>query len=406
MNAEEQLELIKRNTEEIITEEELLNKIKRSIEQKKLLRCKLGFDPSAPDLHLGHAVVLNKIRDFQVLGHHVTIILGDFTGRIGDPTGRSETRKQLTEEEVKANSLTYQEQLFKILDPDKTEVVYNSSWLSKMDFAAVIELAGKYTVARMLEREDFSKRYREGHAIGVHEFFYPLMQGYDSIVLEADVEFGATEQKFNLLMGRHLQKEYGYEPQVALMTPVLTGIDGRQKMSKSLGNYIGINEPPGEIFGKAMSIPDNLMIDYFKLTTRLEQEEISRIQSELESGTSHPRDIKMRLARELVKIYHGENKAREAEENFTNVFQRRQIPENVPQVKLPGDLEGKSVNVWKLLALAGLASSNSEARRLVKQGGVKVNSEKVLDFDSEVSATEGLLLQVGRRKFATITFSE
>jgi len=406
LNAEEQLELIKRNTEEIITEEELLNKIKRSIEQKKLLRCKLGFDPSAPDLHLGHAVVLNKIRDFQVLGHHVTIILGDFTGRIGDPTGRSETRKQLTEEEVKANSLTYQEQLFKILDPDKTEVVYNSSWLSKMDFAAVIELAGKYTVARMLEREDFSKRYREGHAIGVHEFFYPLMQGYDSIVLEADVEFGATEQKFNLLMGRHLQKEYGYEPQVALMTPVLTGIDGRQKMSKSLGNYIGINEPPGEIFGKAMSIPDNLMIDYFKLTTRLEQEEISRIQSELESGTSHPRDIKMRLARELVKIYHGENKAREAEENFTNVFQRRQIPENVPQVKLPGDLEGKSVNVWKLLALAGLASSNSEARRLVKQGGVKVNSEKVLDFDSEVSATEGLLLQVGRRKFATITFSE
>lgn len=404
MKAEEQFNIIKRNTEEIISEEELLNKLKRSMEQKMPLRCKLGFDPSAPDLHLGHAVVLNKIRDFQTLGHQVTIILGDFTGRIGDPTGRSETRKQLTEEEVMANSLTYQEQLFKILDPEKTEVVYNSYWLSKMNFAEVIELAGKYTVARMLEREDFSKRYREGQAIGVHEFFYPLMQGYDSIVLKADVEFGATEQKFNLLMGRHLQKEYGHEPQVAIMTPVLVGIDGKQKMSKSIGNYIGINEAPEEIYGKAMSIPDNLIMDYFKLTTRLEPEEISRLESELDKGVSHPRDVKMRLAHELVALYHGETKAGYAEDNFKNVFQRNLVPENVPQVKLTPDIENNNINAWKLLTLAGLVSSNSEARRLVKQGGVKINSEKVLDVDSEVKVTDGLLLQVGKRKFAKIIF--
>jgi len=404
LRAEEQLEIIKRNTEEIISEEELLHKLRRSIEQNKPLRCKLGFDPSAPDLHLGHAVVLHKIRDFQKLGHHVTIILGDFTGRIGDPTGRSETRKQLTEEEVLANSLTYQEQLYKILDPKKTEVVYNSSWLSKLDFAAVIELAGKYTVARMLEREDFAKRYREGQAIGVHEFFYPLMQGYDSVVLEADVEFGATEQKFNLLMGRHLQREYGYEPQVALMTPVLIGTAGSQKMSKSLGNYIGIHESPQEIYGKVMSIPDAIMMDYYRLATRLDPEVISRIELALQEGTHHPRDAKMRLAREIVALYHGENAAVSAERHFKDVFQQNLVPENVPRVKLSPELENEDIIIWRLLTLAGLSSSNSEARRFVKQGGVKVNSEKVLDVDTSVKATHGLLVQVGKRKFARLTF--
>ncbi len=404
MKAEEQLDVIKRNTEEIISEEELLDKLKKSIARNKPLRCKLGFDPSAPDLHLGHAVVLHKINDFQKLGHQVTIILGDFTGRIGDPTGRSETRKQLTEEEVMANSLTYQEQLFKILDPEKTEVVYNSAWLGKMDFASVIELAGKYTVARMLEREDFSKRYREGQAIGVHEFFYPLMQGYDSVVLQADVEFGATEQKFNLLMGRHLQREYGYEPQVALMTPVLIGIDGKQKMSKSLGNYIGIHEPPEEIYGKIMSIPDELMMDYFRLTTRLSQGELSEVESDLASETCHPRDAKMKLAREVVSLYHGDEKARLAENNFVHVFQQNLIPSNVPQVTLAPDLKNEQIIVWRLLTLTGLASSNSEARRLIKQGGVKVNSEKVLNIEAEIKVTDDLLLQVGKRKFVKIAF--
>ncbi len=406
MKAEEQLEIIKNNTEEIISEAELLEKIKKSIAQDQPLRCKLGFDPSAPDLHLGHAVVLHKIRDFQKLGHHVTIILGDFTGRIGDPTGRSETRKQLTEEEVMANSLTYQEQLYKILDPERTEVVYNSSWLSKMDFAAVIELAGKYTVARMLEREDFSKRYREGQAIGIHEFFYPLMQGYDSVILRADVEFGATEQKFNLLMGRHLQREYGCEPQIALMTPVLIGTDGRQKMSKSLGNYIGIHEAPQEIYGKIMSIPDELMPDYYRLATRLEKTEISKLERELSTGKLHPRDAKMRLGREVVTLYHGANEALRAEKQFQSVFQQNLVPEHVPRAVLSPEMENEEVPTWKLLTLVGLASTGSEARRLVKQGGVKINSAKVLEAESGVQLARGLLVQVGKRKFAEIDFEQ
>lgn len=402
MKAEEQLEVIKRNVVEIITEEELLEKLRRHEKESKPLRCKLGFDPSAPDLHLGHAVVLHKIKDFQELGHEVIIILGDFTGRIGDPTGRTETRRQLSEEEVLANSKTYQEQLFKILDPDKTMVVFNSTWLAKMDFAQVIELASKYTVARMLEREDFSRRYREGLPIGIHEFFYPLMQGYDSIAIQADVEFGATEQKFNLLMGRHLQREYGQEPQVALMTPVLIGLDGKQKMSKSLGNYIGISEPPGEIYGKVMSIPDDLMLDYFRLTTTLPEAEILEIESKLMKKDLHPRDAKMRLAREIVAIYHGWEKAKEAEDGFIRVFQQNMIPADVPGIKLPPDLLNQKIKVWKLLTLTGLAETNSEARRLIRQGGVKINGEKVSDIEAEVRAASGLFLQVGKRRFIQI----
>ncbi len=404
MNAEEQLKVIRRNTVEIITEEELLLKLKKSIKEKKPLRCKLGFDPSAPDLHLGHAVVLHKIKDFQDLGHKVIIILGDFTGRIGDPTGRSDSRTQLTEEEVLANSKTYQEQLFKILDPEKTEVLFNSSWLGKLTFAEVIELAAKYNVARMLEREDFSKRYHGGHAIGIHEFFYPLMQGYDSVVLRADVEFGATEQKFNLLMGRHLQREYGQEPQVAVMSPILTGLDGQQKMSKSLGNYIGISEPPSEIYGKAMSIPDELMLEYFCLAAFLEPEEITKIKNGLDNGSLHPRDAKMRLAGELVKLYYGWEQAREAEDNFKKVFQKNLIPKNIPQKRLPRELQDANIEVWRLLALSGLASSNSEAKRFIQQGGVKVNGQRVTSLETGVKVATGLVLQVGKRRFLEITF--
>lgn len=404
MNAEEQLRIIKRNTIEIITEEELLAKLKKSLQEKKPLQCKLGFDPSAPDLHLGHAVVLHKIKDFQNLGHDVVIVLGDFTGRIGDPTGRSEARPQLTEEEVMANAHTYQEQLFKILAPEKTRVVFNSKWLGILTFAEVIELAARYNVARMLEREDFAKRYQGGHAIGIHEFFYPLMQGYDSVALGADVEFGATEQKFNLLMGRHLQKEYGQEPQIAVMSPILTGLDGKQKMSKSLGNYIGINEPANEIYGKAMSLPDELMFEYFQLATVLEPGEIAALKTGLEKGSLHPRDAKMRLARELVKLYWGWEQAKAAEKNFKHVFQQNLVPENVPKVILSRDLQNESIQVWRLLVLTGMASSNSEARRFINQGGVRVNGEKVTSLGAEAKVVSGLLLQIGKRRFLEISF--
>ncbi len=404
MTPEEQLEIIKRNTVEIITEEELMRKLERSYREKKPLCCKLGFDPSAPDLHLGHAVVLHKIKDFQDLGHEVTIILGDFTGRIGDPTGRSEMRRQLTEEEVMANSRTYQEQLFKILHPEKTRVVFNSAWFNEMTFDRVIELASKYTVARMLEREDFSRRYREGHAIGIHEFFYPLMQGFDSIVIEADVEFGATEQKFNILMGRHLQKEYGQEQQVALLCPILIGTCGRQKMSKSVGNYVGISESPDDIYGKIMSLPDEYMLDYFHLATQLEPREVEAISEGLAKGALHPRDAKMRLAWEIVNLYCGWEAANAAQNYFVRVFQQQTAPETMQRVFLSPDLKGETLKAWKVIALSGLAESNSEAKRLIKQGGVKINGERTQDLEAEVVLHPGLRLQVGKRKFAEIAF--
>ena len=302
---EEQLARIKENVAEIITEDELVDKLRRSFAEKRPLRCKLGIDPSAPDIHLGHAVVLRKLKAFQEMGHHVIIILGDFTGRIGDPTNRSDTRPQLSEEEVLANARTYQEQIYKILDREKTELLFNSKWLGKLNFSDILQIASTYTVARMLEREDFANRFRGNLPISIHEFFYPLMQGYDSIAVKADIEFGATEQKFNLLMGRHLQKEFGQEPQVALTMPILVGTDGVQKMSKSLGNYIGINEPPEEIYGKVMSIPDEIMPDYFYLGTALPPAEAGRIVDDLRNNRLHPRDAKMRLAREIVGLYHG-----------------------------------------------------------------------------------------------------
>ncbi len=396
MNPQEQLKIIKAGTVEIIQEEELLNKLERSWKEGKPLIGKLGFDPSAPDLHLGHTVVLHKIKEFQDLGHDVVIILGDFTGRIGDPTGRSETRKQLTQEEVMANAKTYQDQIFKILNKERTRLVFNSEWLKDLTFADVIELASKYTVARMLEREDFARRFRENHAISIHEFFYPLMQGYDSVAIKADVEFGATEQKFNLLMGRHLQKEYGQESQVALTMPILTGINGVHKMSKSLNNYIGINEPPEEIYGKTMSLADELMVDYFKLAVRLEEEEIDKIEEGLKKGELHPRDVKMRLARELVTMYYNKEEAEKAEAEFQKVFQQRNLPSQMPEVKV----NNEPIWIVKLLTDSGLASTNSEARRLVKQGAVKIDGEKITDPNQEIKVSNGAVLQAGKRRFA------
>jgi tyrosyl-tRNA synthetase len=398
-----QMAVIKRGTFEIISEEELAKKLEKSLTTDKPLKIKLGLDPSAPDIHLGHTVVLHKIRQFQELGHEVIIIIGDFTGRIGDPTGRSETRKQLTEEEVQANAVTYQNQIFKILDPDKTKVVYNSKWLGAMTFQDVVELAAKTTVARILERDDFTRRYHDNQPIGLHEFFYPLMQGYDSVALEADVELGGTDQKFNLLMGRTLQKEYGLEPQIAITMPILEGLDGVQKMSKSLGNYIGIDEAPEEMYGKVMSLADELMVRYFELVTTVPLEDLEEIKSSLAQGKVHPRDLKMRLAREIVSLYHGEDAAQYAEGEFKRVFQRRELPSEMPVVTISPDLlEGGTIWLAKLLVEAGLVNSTSEARRQIVQGAVRIEGEKVTDPTYEVTITDDMVVQVGRRKFAQV----
>jgi len=400
MSAAEQYNILVENTAEIIVDEEFRNKLNKSVAENEPLRCKLGIDPSAPDLHLGHAVVLHKLRQFQDLGHHVVLIIGDFTGMIGDPTGRSEMRKQLTEEEVMANARTYQEQLFLILDPNRTEMVFNSSWLSKLNFADVINLASKLTVARMMEREDFYKRYQENVGIGIHEFFYPLMQGYDSIAVKADIEFGATEQKFNLLMGRQLQRDYGQEPQVAFTMPILVGINGADKMSKSLGNYIGMTETPDQIYGKAMSIGDDLMEEYFRLATTLPAAEVDQIIRSVKDGGTHPRDAKMRLAREIVSLYHGGDAAKDAENNFKQVFQKGQMPSDIKtfQYEAPAAIVAVMVD-------AGLAESKSEARRLIQQGGVKINGQTVSSIDLELDKDleeEGRVVQVGKRKFARV----
>lgn len=399
---ERQLQIIRRGVAEIIPENELVEKLKKSIATGRPLRVKLGLDPTAPDIHLGHTVVLHKLRQFQELGHHVIIILGDFTARIGDPTGRSETRKQLSEEEVQRNAATYKEQIFKILDPDRTEVVFNSSWLAPMTFKEVIELAAKYTVARMLEREDFARRFKNEIPISIHEFFYPLMQGYDSVHLKADIELGGTDQKFNLLIGRTLQKEYGQEPQVAIMMPILEGLDGVNKMSKSLGNYVGITEPPGEMYGKLMSLPDELMLRYFELVTPLSLEEIAAIRQGLNSGALHPRDVKMRLARTIVTQYHGEEAARKAEEGFVKVFQQRQVPDDLPVFHLPVELKDSEGKVWlpRLLVEAGLLNSTSEGKRMIAQGAVKINDERVKD--EYAVFPRDAVIKVGKRKFLKV----
>jgi len=392
----EQIEYIRRGVAEILPEEELAKKLFNAIKNKKALRIKLGLDPTAPDIHLGHTVVLNKLRQFQDLGHEVHLIIGDFTARIGDPSGKSETRKQLTEEEVKKNATTYQEQIFKVLDRNKTVVYFNSEWLMKLELADILNLASRYTVARMLERDDFDKRYKAGMPIGIHEFMYPLMQGYDSVELLADVELGGTDQKFNLLVGRNLQREYGLEPQIILTMPILEGLDGVQKMSKSLGNYIGVDDEPYEMFGKTMSIPDELIARYFELLTRVPMSEIENMKKSMESGETNPRDIKIKLAKELISMYHNEEEAEKAEERFKLVFSQRDIPDDIPEIS------SVEAEVWlpKFLNDNDMVDSTSDGRRMIKQGALKINGQKY--SEEKIVLEEGMVIQLGKRKFARI----
>lgn len=401
--ADHQWEVLSRGTVEIVPEETFRNKIRESVITGRPLKIKLGLDPSAPDIHIGHTVVLHKLRQFQQFGHHIQLVIGDFTGMIGDPSGRSETRKPLSAEDVKRNAETYRQQITKILDPEKTEIVFNSDWLAPLAFTEVVQLASKMTVARMLERDDFHKRYTTEQPIHIHEFFYPLMQGYDSVALKTDIELGGTDQKFNLLMGRTLQKEYGMDTQAAIMMPLLEGLDGINKMSKSLGNYIGINEPPQEIYGKAMSIPDDLMLKYFELATDMEWASLQELEQGLADGTVHPRDAKMKLASLLVRMYHGPEAALSAEQHFVTVFQQGAIPEDISEAELtPGILEEGSNKLAKLLVAINLQTSNGEARRSIQQGAVRINGEKWLDPLADYHPKNGDIVQVGKRKFARI----
>ncbi|CAM4286696.1 tyrosyl-tRNA synthetase [Paenibacillus endophyticus] len=400
---ERQLAVISRGVVEIVPLDELRNKIANAVVTGIPLKVKLGLDPSAPDIHIGHTVVLHKLRQFQEFGHQIQLLIGDFTGRIGDPTGKSETRKQLSEEDVKRNAETYQKQIYKILDPEKTKLYYNSEWLSPLNFADVVNLAAKVTVARVMERDDFTKRYTSGQPISIHEFFYPLMQGYDSVALESDVELGGTDQTFNLLMGRTLQKEYNKPTQVVITTPLIEGLDGVNKMSKSLGNYIGIDEEPNQIYGKSMSIPDELMFKYYELATDLSNGEIESLRKGLAEGTLHPRDVKMQLAATFVGMYHGETAAKAAENHFITVFQQRALPEDIEEVVLSNDdLTNGQIRIIKLLTVLGLQPTSSEARRSVQQGAVRINEEKVTDILTDVAPKDGDVLQVGKRKFAKI----
>ena len=398
ISAAEQFRLISHGVADLLPEDEFKKKLEKSVATNTPLIVKLGLDPTAPDIHLGHTVVLRKLKLFQDFGHKVIILIGDFTARIGDPTGKSVTRPPLTEEQVITNAKTYQEQIFKVLDPEKTEVRFNSEWLSKLDFADVLKLASKYTVARMLERDDFHKRYTEGRPISIHEFMYPLMQGYDSIALKADVEFGGTDQTFNLLMGRHLQGEEGMPEQTIITMPILEGLDGVQKMSKSLGNYIGISEAPSEMYGKAMSIPDELMMRYFMLVTDMSIEEQEQLSKDLESGAAHPRDVKMKLAYTIVRLYHGEEAANFGQEEFVRVFQKHAMPTDIPEYKVA--ITEEPVFVPQLLSDAGLTASNGEARRSIKAGAFKIDGEKC--NEEHIVLKDGMVLQVGKRKFIKI----
>jgi tyrosyl-tRNA synthetase len=403
MDLSEEMKIIKRGTKEIISEEELEKKLVNSKKTKIPLRIKQGFDPSAPDIHLGHTVGLRKLRHFQDLGHEVYFLIGDFTGMIGDPSGRSATRKQLTPDEVKRNAETYKEQVFKILNPEKTIVEFNSNWLGKLSFVEVIKLCSKYTVARMLERDDFANRFQEKKPIGIHEFLYPLMQGYDSIALSADVELGGTDQKFNLLVGRELQREYHQEPQVIITMPIIEGTDGVEKMSKSLGNYIGINEHPFDMYGKIMSIPDKLLLAYFELLTDTPYTDIAKIEQELRDNVVSPLIIKKRLAKEIVEMYHGYNKANEAEEHFQKVFQEKKTPKNIQNLLLPNQIL-KENKVWivKLIKLTKLFKSTGDILRIIEQGGIKINNEKVLHANIDIEIKDGDILRIGKLYFYSI----
>ncbi|QKT04091.1 tyrosine--tRNA ligase [Ectothiorhodospiraceae bacterium 2226] len=394
-SSQDVLQAIRRGTQEIIAEAELLEKLSRG----RPLRIKAGFDPTAPDLHLGHTVLINKLRQFQELGHEIVFLIGDFTGMIGDPTGKNATRKPLTREDVVVNAQTYKDQIFKILDPAGTRVVFNSEWMDKLSAADLVHIAAQYTVARMLERDDFHKRYAGNQPIAIHEFLYPLMQGYDSVVLEADVELGGTDQKFNLLVGRELQRHYGQSPQVVLTMPILEGLDGVQKMSKSLGNYIGIAEPPAEMFGKLMSISDVLMWRYLELLSFRPMAEVERWRGEVEAG-ANPRDVKVRLALEIVARFHGEAAAEEAHRQFVERFRHGAVPDEMPEVTLEAQPDG--LPLPNLLKDAGLTGSTSEALRMIAQGAVRLDGERVQDKGLSIRAGATHVVQVGKRRFARV----
>ncbi len=396
-SVKDQMEELKRGADEILVESELVERL----EAGERLRVKAGFDPTAPDLHLGHTVLINKMRHFQDFGHEVVFLIGDFTGMIGDPSGRSATRPPLTPEEVKANAETYKEQVFKILDADRTRVMFNSEWMGAMDAAGLIQLAARHTVARMLERDDFAKRYAEGRPIAIHEFLYPLVQGYDSVAMKADVELGGTDQKFNLLVGRQLQQAHGQRPQIVLTTPLLEGLDGVQKMSKSLGNYVGIDEPPGEMFGKLMSVSDDLMWRYFELLSFRPKKEVLALGQAVTDGRN-PRDVKFELARELVARFHGPAAAEGAQEEFVARFQRGALPEDMPEIAI--SCGRGPVGIADILRQAQLTGSNSEAFRMISQGAVRVDGERVVDRGVELP--EGTyVVQVGKRRVARIVLA-
>ncbi|MEC0581632.1 tyrosine--tRNA ligase [Bacillus spizizenii] len=393
---ERQLQLYMTGAHEVIPPEELRAKLVKSISTGTPLKIKLGLDPSAPDVHLGHTVVLNKLRQFQENGHIVQLLIGDFTGKIGDPTGKSAARKQLTDEEVQHNAKTYFQQFGKVLDQEKVELHYNSKWLKTLNLEDVIDLAGKITVARLMERDDFEERIAMQKPISLHEFFYPLMQGYDSVVLESDIELGGTDQHFNVLMGRHFQERYNKEKQVVILMPLLEGLDGVEKMSKSKHNYIGIDEHPNDMYGKTMSLPDSLMKKYIHLATDLELEEKKKLVKDLETGAVHPRDAKMLLAKTIVRMYHGAEAAETAEHSFKTVFQENSLPEEIQAVNWKGE---KKIAIIDMLVKLELLSSKSEARRMIQNGGVRINGEKITDIHADAVIKENMIIQVGKRKF-------
>jgi tyrosyl-tRNA synthetase len=394
------MDLVKRGTTEIIPEEDLARKIEKSIKTKKPLNVKLGCDPSRPDLHLGHSVVLRKLRQFQTLGHQAILIIGDFTGMIGDPTGKSKTRPSLTLEETRKNGQSYFEQATKILSAQHITMLYNSEWLAKMSFADVIHLASKYTVARMLERDDFTGRYKAGEPISVHEFLYPLAQAMDSVAIKADIELGGSDQKFNLLVGRDIQKEFGLEPQVILTMPLLVGTDGKEKMSKSYDNYIGISDSPKDIYGKTLRIPDSLIYTYYELTTDMPNKELKEIKQHFDNGSADPRDLKRKLARMLVELYHNAELSQKAEEEFDRIFVDKSLPDVVKEFQIK---TGNGIkNIAALLVSASLATSNSDARRLIEQGGVSIDGEKITDFNAALPAKKEFVVKVGKLRFLKI----
>ena len=401
LDIKEQIKIISRGVQDILPEAELEKKLEKAAKDGRPLRIKAGFDPTAPDIHLGHTVLIHKMRQFQELGHEVMFLIGDFTAMIGDPTGKSEMRKQMTKEDALSNAETYKEQAFKILDPEKTKVVFNSEWMSKMTADDMIRLTAKHTVARMLERDDFKKRYANEQPIGIHEFIYPLIQGYDSVMMDADIELGGTDQRFNMLVGRELQKEFGKPQQVVLMMPILEGLDGINKMSKSLDNYVGISEAPSEIFGKLMSISDDLMVRYYELVSSKSLQDIEKLKDGLKVGSIHPMEAKKELAMEIIERYHSKEDAVDARENFEKVFRDRGTPEDIKSIDV--EIEDKSIWLPALLAKLDMVSSNSEGRRLVKQGAVSIDGEKIADEKFQVAAGSEYLIKAGKRKFAKAT---